>query len=47
MAITNQDDDYDYYTSAILIHLFADIALGFFIGLIVLYIYGIVLDILG
>lgn len=42
--ITKQDDD---YTSAILIHLFADIVLGFFIGLIILYSYGIVLDILG
>lgn len=42
--IIKQDDD---YTSAILIHLFADIALGFLIGLIILYSYSMVLDILG
>ena len=42
--ITKQDDD---YTSVILIHLFADIALGFLIGLIILYSYGLVLEILG
>lgn len=47
MAIVKQDDDYDYYTSAILTHLFADIALGFLIGLIILYSYGMILDILG
>lgn len=44
MTITKQDDD---YTSAILIHLFVDIILGFYIGSILLYSYGLVLDILG
>lgn len=47
MAIIKQEDDYDYYTSAILIHLLADIAMVFFIGLLILYIYGMTMDILG
>lgn len=47
MTIIKQDDDYDYYTSAILTHLFVDIALVFIIGLIILYSYGMILDILG
>ena len=47
MAIIKEEDDYDYYTSAIYTHLLADIAMIFFIGLLILYIYNMSLDILG
>lgn len=47
MAIIKQEDDYDYYTSAIFIHLIADIAMIFFIGLLILYICSMTMDILG
>lgn len=46
MAIIKQEDDYDYYTSAIYTHLLADIAMIFFIGLLILYICSMTMDIL-